>query len=402
MEYSVGSLADLISGQNTPNKPKLISKTFTTISKQSPNNGTTQTNKRAQKVQLSTENTDNQVKLRKPRNKPKKKKLNQNHTISEERKRKMPASIETPEDSLPAKQLCLGKNELNAANRIKNKFNQEMKTSTDYNEKTLFVGNIPLQVPKEEIKKHFRKYGLIQSVRIRGIPVADLKTPKKIAAIKKEYHPDRTSVYAFIKFKEGEDAKSAQAENGQLFFNHHLRVHFCEEERDYDESKAIFVGNLPFQAEEEELWNVFKSCGPISHIRIVRDGRTGMGKGFAYVNFKDADSVQLALEMGKCMMKDRELRVSFCEANRAKKKKLVSGCRVVVSLINSVKFKGKKPGKATMKKEDPKVAFTGSKFTDKKKVSCFQFSISFCLMFYIYRRRNPVKLQPKRRYWQSS
>lgn len=313
MEYSVGSLADLITGQNTPNKPKVISKTFTTVSKTFPNTGATQ--KGAEKVQLPTRNTDNQEKLQKPRNKPKKK-----NTISEGRKRKFSASLETPEDS----SLELGKNELNAANRIKNKFNQEMKTSTDYNENTLFVGNIPLQVPKEEIKKHFRKYGLIQSIRIRGIPVADIKTPKKIAAIKKEYHPDRTSVYAFIKFKDGEDAKRAQAENGQLFFNHHLRVHFCEEENKYDESKAIFVGNLPFQAEEEELWNIFKSCGPISHIRIVRDGRTGMGKGFAYVNFKDADSVQLALEMGKVMMKDRELRVSFCEANRAKKKKVVS------------------------------------------------------------------------------
>lgn len=314
MEYSVGSLADLISGQNTPNKPKVISKTFATINKTSSNNAT-QT-KGAPKVQL-TRNGDNQAK-------PKKKKKLQ-PTTSPGKKRKMSASKEiATEDSSPAKKLRLGKNELNAASRIKNKLNQELKTSTDYTEKTLFVGNIPLQIPKEQVKKHFKKYGAIQSIRIRGIPVADIKTPKKIAAIKKEYHPDRTSVYAFIKFKEAEDAKRAEAENGQLFFNHHLRVNFCETENDYDESKALFVGNLPFQAEEEELWNIFKSCGPISHIRIVRDGRTGMGKGFAYVNFKDADSVQLALEMGKFMLKDRELRVSICEANRAKKKKLVS------------------------------------------------------------------------------
>lgn len=77
-------------------------------------------------------------------------------------------------------------------------------------------------------------------------------------------------------------------------------------------------------AEDEELWNLFKPCGSISHVRIVRDGRTGMAKGFGYVNFKDSDSVQLALEMEKVVLKDRELRISLCEANRAKKKNIVS------------------------------------------------------------------------------
>lgn len=142
-------------------------------------------------------------------------------------------------------------------------------------------------------------------------------------------------------------------------------------------------------AEDEELWNLFKPCGSISHVRIVRDGRTGMAKGFGYVNFKDSDSVQLALEMEKVVLKDRELRISLCEANRAKKKNIVSFffCSFTNCLIYH--FKGKKPRyrnrgrpqqqengdgeapkekKFSRNKDYSKGAFAGTKFNDMKKV----------------------------------
>lgn len=69
------------------------------------------------------------------------------------------------------------------------------------------------------------------------------------------------------------------------------------------------------------MWKLFESCGPISHVRIVRDPRTGMGKGFGYVNFKDSDSVQLALEMENVKLDNRELRISLSNLNTARKNK---------------------------------------------------------------------------------
>jgi nucleolar protein 12 len=39
-------------------------------------------------------------------------------------------------------------------------------------------------------------------------------------------------------------------------------------------------------AEEDDLWKMFESCGKISGIRLIRDKRTGVGKGFAYINFE--------------------------------------------------------------------------------------------------------------------
>lgn len=44
-------------------------------------------------------------------------------------------------------------------------------------------------------------------------------------------------------------------------------------------------------AEEDDLWKMFESCGKISGIRLVRDRRTGVGKGFAYINFEVLSSI---------------------------------------------------------------------------------------------------------------
>ena len=53
-----------------------------------------------------------------------------------------------------------------------------------------------------------------------------------------------------------------------------------------DSRHSIFVGNLPFAVEEEELWTAFADCGAIKRVRVIRDKITNLGKGFAYVQVR--------------------------------------------------------------------------------------------------------------------
>lgn len=50
----------------------------------------------------------------------------------------------------------------------------------------------------------------------------------------------------------------------------------------------MFVGNLPFDVQDEQLYTHFKRCGEIEFVRVVRDKKTNIGKGFGYVQFKVA------------------------------------------------------------------------------------------------------------------
>lgn len=117
--------------------------------------------------------------------------------------------------------------------------------------------------------------------------------------------------------------------NGVLFNQHHLRVNLTSDDLQEDPTKAIFIGNLKLDAEDEDLWRAFESCGSIRSVRIIRDKATGIGKGFAYVNFCTSDSVQLALEMGDVTVKGRILRISMHAAKTDSAKKGRKNVRIL-------------------------------------------------------------------------
>ena len=62
--------------------------------------------------------------------------------------------------------------------------------------------------------------------------------------------------------------------------------------QEHDQSKAVFLGNVKFNEQEDNIRKHFENCGHIIDVRLVRDTTTGMGKGFGYVNFDTPDAVE--------------------------------------------------------------------------------------------------------------
>nr|XP_033324360.1 RNA-binding protein 34-like [Megalopta genalis] len=188
--------------------------------------------------------------------------------------------------------------------------------------RTIFVGNLPKEVTKKQLQQHFKKFGNIDTVRLRGIIGKSMKTSKKVAAIKKDLHPKLKSVFAYIRYKSEESAKAALSMNGKVFDGNHLRVDLASKsDEKHDVKKGVFVGNLHFNIEENAVRKHFKGCGEIESIRIIKDNKTGIGKGFGYVNFKTEDAVSLALELNGTSLQNRELRVKPCYEHPKKEKK---------------------------------------------------------------------------------
>lgn len=48
-------------------------------------------------------------------------------------------------------------------------------------------------------------------------------------------------------------------------------------------------------AQDDVLWKAFEECGEIESVRIIRDERSGKGRGFGYVNFKVSSSYYLKI-----------------------------------------------------------------------------------------------------------
>jgi nucleolar protein 12 len=189
---------------------------------------------------------------------------------------------------------------------------------------------------------------------------------RRVAFIKQDFHDEASTVNAYMVFAYSAPNRSANVPSlldpfvaaeraietcdGTLFMDRTIRVDRANSKgapgSSGDMKLTIFVGNLDFTAKEEDLRSFFeklveteagtKEVGSeyVKHVRIIRDGATQLGKGFAYVEFKvmsliklvcirrDEFSVQersvvdeiLALEPQKLKFAKRKIRVQRCKS----------------------------------------------------------------------------------------
>ena len=82
-------------------------------------------------------------------------------------------------------------------------------------------------------------------------------------------------------------------------------------------SKKLYVGNLPFSTNDDEMRDLFQTHGAVLSARVITDRETGRSRGFGFVEFEngeDADKAMQALD-GKDMG-GRPLRVNEAQDRR--------------------------------------------------------------------------------------
>ena len=148
----------------------------------------------------------------------------------------------------------------------------------------------------------------IDSIRFRSTAYAGTSLPKKAAFAKKELMDATTkSTNAYVVYSNAFAAREAVKKlNGSVVLDRHLRVDGVAHPAKTDHRRCVFVGNLGFVDDEsmldqggenerkrskipsdieEGLWRQFGKAGKVESVRVVRDEKTRVGKGFAYVQF---------------------------------------------------------------------------------------------------------------------
>ncbi|KAG2360175.1 hypothetical protein BDR07DRAFT_1472585 [Suillus spraguei] len=79
-------------------------------------------------------------------------------------------------------------------------------------------------------------------------------------------------------------------------------------------SSVLFVGNLSFGVNEDQLWEVFGEHGDVKSVRVPTDRESGRPKGFAYVEFSALEAAQTAYgQLQGYELDGRSLRLDYSQ-----------------------------------------------------------------------------------------
>ena len=59
--------------------------------------------------------------------------------------------------------------------------------------------------------------------------------------------------------------------------------------------RKLYVGNLPYQTDENELQTLFAKAGTVETVSVVRDQATGRARGFGFVEMGSDEEAQVAI-----------------------------------------------------------------------------------------------------------
>jgi nucleolar protein 12 len=167
----------------------------------------------------------------------------------------------------------------------------------------------------------------IESLRFRSVAFAGGSLPKRAAYITKSLMDATTkSANAYVVYSTSAAARKAAAElNGTQVLERHLRVDSVAHPSPTDHRRCVFVGNLGFVDDEtvlntnadgdttekkknktpsdveEGLWRTFSTQGKVENVRVVRDSKTRVGKGFAYVQFYVSPQLSYLVRSGQLL-----------------------------------------------------------------------------------------------------
>lgn len=76
---------------------------------------------------------------------------------------------------------------------------------------------------------------------------------------------------------------------------------------------SLYVGNLPYSADDESLKGIFAPYGEVTAARVMMDRETGRSRGFGFVEMGTEDARATAEALNGSSHADRSLRVNKAE-----------------------------------------------------------------------------------------
>lgn len=75
------------------------------------------------------------------------------------------------------------------------------------------------------------------------------------------------------------------------------------------DSSTLYVGNLPYKANEEAVRGLFQQYGTVVNVRLMKDRQTGRRRGFGFVEVAAKDAQKIIQKLNDFEFEGRTLKV---------------------------------------------------------------------------------------------
>lgn len=161
----------------------------------------------------------------------------------------------------------------------------------------VFVGGLNWDAREEDLQDLFGDCGHVENVKL-------LMTPE-----------GRSRGAGFVMFDSDAAVERALALDGSEHMGRRIKVNKSSEKppprRTAGDPNTVFLGNLSYQTNEDDIRDFFKSCGQVKDVRIAKDHMDGRPKGFAHVEFMSSDDVNQALKLSGETLNGRDVKVDY-------------------------------------------------------------------------------------------
>ena len=83
-------------------------------------------------------------------------------------------------------------------------------------------------------------------------------------------------------------------------------------------ARKLYVGNLPYDTDEQALQTLFAGAGTVESVSVMRDMATGRARGFAFVEMATDDEAQKAIsQLNEHSLAGRNLTVNEAKPKTA-------------------------------------------------------------------------------------
>lgn len=107
-----------------------------------------------------------------------------------------------------------------------------------------------------------------------------------------------------------------------LLANFFLSSKDGEDEEEDINTTTLYVGNLPYKANEGNVRDLFAEHGYVENVRLMKDKRTRKRRGFGFVVVETADAEHMISKLNEYVYMDRTLKVRV--ANEPKSQSEIS------------------------------------------------------------------------------